>query len=79
MLAARTYGNAAGQGGALGLPSRGDVGLHDAVVQQVPRPRVGERGAFELGRVHLVDETGNNEDTKLPPRLWDLPGAALTS
>lgn len=52
-----TERDAAGQGGALGLPPCGTVALHHAVVQQVSRAGVGEGGALELHRVHLVNET----------------------
>lgn len=37
------------------------MGLHDAVIQQVPRARVGERRAFKLRRVHFVYETAKEQ------------------
>ena len=51
-----TEGDAAGQSGALSLPSARTVALHHAVVQQMSRPRVGKRGTFELHCVHFVNE-----------------------
>lgn len=59
MFAAPTYWNSTGQGGALSLPSGWDVGLHDAVIQQVPWSRIGECRAFKFRRVCFVYETRN--------------------
>lgn len=48
------------------MASSGTVALHHAVVQQVARASVGERGALELHRVHLVDETKRTEQISVP-------------
>lgn len=55
--ASLTKWNTAGQSWALCLSSGGTVALHHTVVQQMARTGIGERSAFKLHGIHLMDET----------------------
>lgn len=56
-----TKWNAAGESWALCLSSGGTVALQHAVIQQVARTSIGERSAFELYCIHLMDETAETQ------------------
>lgn len=69
MFTVPTYWNSTRKCGAFCLPSWWDMGLHDAVIQEVPWSCVGERCAFKFSCIHFVYETKKWTEIKIVTTL----------